>query len=140
MTPGEGLALAALSLVGVPFRLHGRSPSAGLDCIGVLAAALEMAGRPAKLPNGYALRCTRDPDFDRIARAAGLVPSTAEAEAGAGDILALRPSPWQLHFGIALSATEWVHAHSGLRKVVFGPIPSTWPTAGRWRLSPHSRN
>ena len=53
---GEDLARAALGLKGAPFRLHGRDPATGLDCIGLFAVAMARAGRPVALPNGYALR------------------------------------------------------------------------------------
>ncbi|MFD1958568.1 hypothetical protein ACFSHP_04660 [Novosphingobium panipatense] len=134
--PGDGGAF----LIGIPFRLHGRNPEIGLDCLGVVAAALERTGRPAAplLPNGYTLRSTIDPDFDSLARSLGVAASTTVT--AAGDILAARPSPCQLHFGIAVSATQWVHAHSGLRKVVLCPVPPEWPCAGRWRFSPEPRS
>lgn len=37
----------AQSLLGVPFRPHGRSPHLGLDCIGVVLWAYEIAGKTA---------------------------------------------------------------------------------------------
>jgi hypothetical protein len=33
-----------MTLLGTPFRLHGRSPDIGLDCVGVVAACLFEAG------------------------------------------------------------------------------------------------
>jgi hypothetical protein len=53
---GDELAAQARALVGAPFRLHGRDPETGLDCLGVLAAALAACGISARLPNGYVLR------------------------------------------------------------------------------------
>jgi len=50
------LARAAESLVGTPFRLHGRDPRAGLDCIGLFAAAMQRTGTPVTVPTGYTLR------------------------------------------------------------------------------------
>lgn len=129
---GEALASAARALVGTPFRLHGRDPRSGLDCIGVLAAAFAAIGRPARLPNGYTLRCRDVPDFGALAAGLGL-----EAASGAvrtGDVLMLRPGPCQLHAAIAASTETVVHAHAGLRKVVLGPLPGNWPVLGHWRL------
>ena len=40
---GEALATAAEQLIGIPFRLHGRNPETGLDCVGVVAAAVFVA-------------------------------------------------------------------------------------------------
>ena len=37
---GDALAQAAQKLIGSPFRLHGRNRETGLDCIGVVGAAL----------------------------------------------------------------------------------------------------
>ncbi len=34
------LAAAALNLIGTPFRLHGRDPATGLDCVGLVAEAM----------------------------------------------------------------------------------------------------
>ncbi|WP_404482690.1 hypothetical protein [Novosphingobium sp. BL-52-GroH] len=132
---GDGLAQAALALVGTRFRLHGRDPLSGLDCIGVLAAALAALGQRARLPNGYALRTLGLPDLSGIA--AGLGMETAGGPIASGDVLMLRPSPCQLHLAIVASPRSVVHAHAGLRKVVLGPLPAHWPVAAHWRLQPH---
>ena len=50
------LARAARALVGARFRLHGRDPATGLDCVGLVAAALAAMGRRVPAPAGYALR------------------------------------------------------------------------------------
>ena len=57
---GAKLARAAMALVGCRFRLHGRDPASGLDCVGVLHAALASCGRSVSLPDTYTLRL-RDP-------------------------------------------------------------------------------
>ena len=56
------LAAAALTLVGSPWRLHGRNPATGLDCIGLLGAALGGllvrrvgGGREVRLPSASSL-------------------------------------------------------------------------------------
>ncbi|MFC0203505.1 hypothetical protein [Novosphingobium soli] len=131
---GEALARAALSLVGAPFRLHGRDPASGLDCLGVLALVCAATGRTARLPTGYALRSRRVPDADRHAAMLGLRP--AAGEIARGDVLLLRTAPCQLHLAIAVSAASIVHAHAGLGKVVRGPLPPTWPVLGHWRAAP----
>lgn len=131
---GAQLAEAASGLVGAPFRLHGRDPRTGLDCLGVLAAACEALGRQTALPNGYALRMRRMPEASRIAAGLGLQPASGAVLPG--DVLMLRPSPCQLHIAIAADARSLVHAHAGLRKVVRGPLPGDWPIAAHWRLPP----
>jgi hypothetical protein len=50
------LAAAALNLIGTPFRLHGRDPARGLDCVGLVAEAMRRAGFHPVPPGGYGLR------------------------------------------------------------------------------------
>ena len=130
---GEKLAIAAEALIGSPFRLHGRNPKTGLDCIGVLAAALGATGNPGTLPNGYSLRNRRLPDTDGLAANCGLVPATGDCVAG--DIVMCRVSPCQFHLAIALGSDSFVHAHAGLGRVVLSPGPLPWPILQHWRLS-----
>lgn len=131
---GEALARAALGLAGVPFRLHGRDPARGLDCIGVLEAAASACGHGVRLPNGYALRSRRLPGLERIA--ASLLLHPASGAVTAGDVLLLRPGACQHHLVIALGAGRIVHAHAGLRKVVIGALPMEWPVVRHWRPFP----
>lgn len=49
------LAEAALSLVGTRFRLHGRVAETGLDCVGLVAAA--MRGRDILPARHRGIRC-----------------------------------------------------------------------------------
>lgn len=126
------LAAAAEALVGTPFRLHGRDPASGLDCIGVFAAAMAAAGRPVAVPNGYAMRLRDFAAFRPLAATFGL----AEA-AGAvlpGDVLMFAVGPVQFHLGIAGADGDLIHAHAGLRRVVLGPPGADWQGAGHWRL------
>ena len=129
---GLALADAAESLVGTPFRLHGRDPLTGLDCIGVLAVSLRAIGREAALPNGYALRCRGIAGLDRLARDAGLSPD--DAAIAPGDILLCRPSPCQFHLLVAGRNDRLIHAHAGLRRVIRSPGPVGWPITAKWRL------
>ncbi len=129
---GAALAQAAEALAGTRFRLHGRDRDTGLDCVGLLAAALVAIGRPAPLPTGYALRSHRIADLETAAAACGL--GETEAPSHAGDVLLLRTSPCQHYLAIALAANRFVHAHAGLRRVVIVPGPLPWPTLRRWRL------
>lgn len=129
---GEALARAAEALAGARFRLHGRDPATGLDCIGVLAAALAAIGRRAELPTGYALRSHRLPELARWASACGL--AEAQGPIRPGDVLLLRSGPCQHHLAIALPGGRFVHAHAGLRRVVAVPGPPDAPVLRRWRL------
>lgn len=122
------MAAGALALVGAPFRLHGREAASGLDCIGVMAAALRSAGWCGDVPSGYALR-GGDPAavagrFDAMfARSDGDAP---------GDLLLFRVGPGQLH-GAVRTAGGIVHADAGLRRVVERPGAADWPLVAAWR-------
>lgn len=134
---GEDLARAALALAGAPFRLHGRDPATGLDCIGLFAAAMAQAGRPVDLPNGYALRARSLPDLCSFARSAGFV-AVADGAPQPGDVCMVRPGPVQFHLVITATPTAFVHAHAGLGRVVVTPLDPAWPLVSQWRLAPHS--
>lgn len=124
---GLHVALAAQALVGTRFRLHGRDPATGLDCVGVVAAALKATG-----PNGYRLR-NRD-----ISAALAFAPAVGLAEVSdpiePGDVLLVRSGPAQHHLLIASIRGGFIHAHAGLRRVVATPGPLSWPIERHWRL------
>lgn len=130
---GSKLASAARNLVGTPFRLHGRDPLSGLDCIGVAEAALRASGVPARLPNRYTLRSRDLPALSDIT--AGLGLGVIKGPIEPGDVILLRPHPCQHHLAIATAPGRFVHAHAGLRRVVEGPIPADWTVIGHWRLT-----
>lgn len=123
------LADAALSLVGTPFRLHGRDPVRGLDCVGLVAEAMRRAGHRPLPPEGYSLRTLS---------IAALLPSAAESGLVAcgqndADIVLARVNPVQAHVLVATPG-GFVHAHAGLGQVVFLPAPLPWTAIGWWRL------
>ncbi|KQM20287.1 hypothetical protein ASE49_17215 [Novosphingobium sp. Leaf2] len=130
---GGALAEAARRLIGTPFRLHGRDPEIGLDCVGVLAAALTAIGQPARLPTGYTLRCRTVPDVAAVAARIGMAAAGGTPQAG--DVLLVRTGPCQLHLAIAITADTIVHAHAGLRKVVLSALPADWPTIAHLRMT-----
>jgi hypothetical protein len=126
---GAEIARRALDLVGVRFRLHGRHPDVGLDCVGVVARAL--AGESIEVPCDYTLR------GDYLGRIAADMDrrgfrDVSDAPVRSGDILLCLPAEWQLHFAIA-TPDGFVHAHAGLRRVVLTPPPFPWPIVGHWR-------
>ena len=133
---GGALAAAATSLEGTRFRLHGRDPATGLDCIGLVGASLALCGKQVRFPQGYRLRNRSIDAWLGFAEANALYPATGAVKRG--DILLTRPGPAQHHLLVALGQDRFVHAHAGLRRVVaqhFAPSPS--PLA-HWRLSPES--
>lgn len=134
--PGAALAAAATGCLGVRFRLHGRDPATGLDCIGLLGAALAAIGRPVDLPSGYALRTAGYPGMEHVALVHGFRPAIGAT--APGDIWLLRPGPGQVHLGIvAPDGTALIEAHAGLRRVVLTPRPEAElpdQLVARWRL------
>ena len=130
---GAELARAAEWLVGTPFRLHGRDPATGLDCVGLLDAALAAIGRPAPAPKAYGVR-NRD-----IAAALAFAPGMGLGEVSGsiqpGDVLLVRAGPLQDHLLVAGSGNRFIHAHAGLRRVVATPGPIAWPILRHWRLT-----
>lgn len=131
--PADRLAAAALALTGCRFRLHGRDPQTGLDCIGLLAAALDRAGLPAALPTGYPLRLRQLGRW--LPDPAGLGFASASAPFLPGDVVLLAPGPAQFHLAIAAPDGCWVHAHAGLRKVVCDAVLPAAPILHHWRLA-----
>lgn len=115
----------ARSLVGARFRLHGRAPESGLDCVGLVAAAL---GR-SDAPSGYALRGGSAEGFVAMLDAAGL---EAVERAEAGDVLLIEAGARQFHLGVWTGA-GLVHADAGLRRVVETPGWPRWRVVGIWR-------
>ena len=127
------LAQAAESFIGARFRLHGRDPVTGFDCLGLVLVALAEIGRPVRMPLRYALR-NLDPDrFRRLPEVAGLVEA-ADNSLEDGDVLALEPGPAQVHLAIVVRGGI-VHAHAGLQRVVHTPFPLPWQIVGQWRLA-----
>lgn len=133
MTRGD-LASKALTLVGTPFRLHGRDPATGLDCVGVLAAALAACGTTPRLPNGYVLHNRMLPELGKYVVANGLV--RAAGPLIAGDVVLVRAGPCQVHLLIAVGNQHFVHAHAGLRRVICSELPADWPILRHWRIAP----
>jgi cell wall-associated NlpC family hydrolase len=128
---GRIVAQAAEALLGTPFRLHGRDAHKGLDCMGLVEAALNASGRPVRLPFDYALKMRSIERFAGAALRAGLILASGHEEAG--DILLLRVGPCQFHLGIVGSDGSFIHAHAGLRRVVSSPFPEG-DILERWRL------
>jgi len=131
--PGHAVAEAALGLVGCRFRLHGRDPETGLDCVGLVHAALAAAGERPVAPQGYGLRNLAADHWLGFAARSGL--ATASGSIHVGDILLLALGYAQHHLVIAIDADSVVHAHAGLRRVVRQPREPAWQIEAAWRLA-----
>lgn len=128
---GEEVAARARALVGVRFRPQGRSAAHGLDCVGLVAAALGME----QVRADYSLRGGSAEALEAGLHGVGLV---RVAEAEIGDVLVMQAGPEQLHLGIVTDA-GLVHADAGLRRVVERPGVAAWAVLGVWRLSSGGR-
>jgi cell wall-associated NlpC family hydrolase len=129
---GARLAEAALALVGTRFRLHGRDPVHGLDCIGLLEAAMARIGKPITLPQGYGLRNASLDRWLPQPEALGFVPASGPMRSG--DVLLSAPGPAQYHLAIAAPPHGFAHAHAGLRRVVVSAQMPAGPILQHWRL------
>nr|WP_298924902.1 NlpC/P60 family protein [uncultured Erythrobacter sp.] len=126
-------ANAASNLLGCSFRLHGRRPETGLDCVGLVLASLDVIGRSATGPQGYGLRNKSvDPWFDE-AEYAGFRRTHEIAQRG--DLLLAHVGPAQHHLAILDTTSTIIHAHAGLRRVVRQPLEITTTVIARWRLT-----
>lgn len=128
MDAGARAVAAARGVIGVRFRLHGRDPAHGLDCVGVAAVALRAAGYAGTMPCGYALRRG---EWARLADT--LTGLRRVDDAAAGDVLLCRVGPGQVHL-IVSTGMGFVHADAALRRVVERPGAAPWPVLAGWRV------
>lgn len=129
---GQVLAQIAASLIGTPFRLHGRSVELGLDCVGLVHVCLDHAGVTGSPPEGYQLRNSEPGRWLAFSRNYGLADWQGPVEQG--DILVTSPGPGQQHVMILETPNCAIHAHAGLRRVVRQPIDLSSPPLAHWRL------
>lgn len=94
-------AAVAERLLGAPYLWGGRS-SLGLDCSGLIQAALQACGRA----------CPRDTDLQ-----AALGRAIARAELGRGDLVC-----WKGHIGMMLDGARMIHANAHHMAVAVEPV------------------
>jgi hypothetical protein len=124
------MAVDPRSLIGTRFRLHGRDPAYGLDCVGLLAV---IHGISNAVPDDYPLRSAPAAQWEQwLGRFAFAVSIGAEM---AGDVLMLMTGPGALHRG-HFTGFSLIHADAVLRRVVERPLPLPWPVIGVWRARP----
>ena len=128
----NALVKEAQSYIGTPFCLHGRHQAMGIDCLGLILAALDDVGITTPPPPAYAMRNSTIAPLLAFAEEVGLMLGTAPIQAG--DILLGRTGPAQFHCAIALGERGFIHAHAGLRRVVQTPGAFPWPLTRLWRL------
>ena len=122
----EDIVLRARALIGTRFRPQGRTAAEGLDCIGLVALAVDVR----TVPRDYVLRSGAIGRLAAELRASGL---HRVAEMRPGDVLILAPGAGQLHLGL-FSGRGLIHADAVLRRVVERPLPLPWPAIDIWRI------
>lgn len=122
----EAIEKAARALIGSKFRLHGRDPATGLDCVGVAVIATGAIGFDR---NGYAMRGGSAVHWAEMLDAAGARITLPQP----GDIALVEPGPAQFHLAV-LTATGFVHADAARRRVEERPGMLAWPVIGYWRI------
>ena len=130
----QAISSRALSQLGVPFRLHGRSLGVALDCVGLVAMAIAPYLDSRSVPQHYAMRG----DFlNRVSDFFAALPFLSQAvgsPTAVGDILLAEVGPSQLHLAI-VTDDGWIHAHAGLRRVVLSTPQTDWAIIRHWRLN-----
>lgn len=119
----------ARALLGIRFRLQGRSAEQGLDCIGV--AIMATGTDPARVRMDYGLHNADPEAMDAQFDACGFVRLPPE-RAEEGDLLLVRAGPMQLHV-VILTDLGFLHADASLRRVVEVPGRVPWPILSAWR-------
>jgi murein DD-endopeptidase / murein LD-carboxypeptidase len=122
----DKLIARARSVLGAPFRLHGRDPETGLDCVGLIAWVYELG---TNIPAGYALRGGDGARFAQIISALGLTKRRAAFRAG--DLLLMQAGAAQFHLGL-WTGTSLIHADAMLRRTVEMPGTPPWQVIGAW--------
>ena len=128
------IVAAARACVGTRFRVQGRMPGVGLDCIGVALVAAAVVGVRCVTPR-YAIGGDGEAALDVALSALGCV---AVDHPEPGDLLVVAPAPHRRHLGI-VTKVGLIHAHAGLRRVVEAPGNPDWTRVGAWRF-PHQEN
>lgn len=119
------MAIDARTLIGSPFRLHGREPATGIDCVGLAALVFGKAD----VPSGYSVRTADGGSVAALVDAAGL--RRVRREPRPGDLVLLTSGPTQCHL-IVMSQEGFVHADAGMGRVVETPGQPPWPIIAVW--------
>jgi cell wall-associated NlpC family hydrolase len=133
---GEAIAAAAVRLVGAPFQHQGRDPQFGLDCAGVVIAALQAVGLTIKNEEAYRM----DPSAFVLMRS--LLATCVPVESPrAGDVLALRTNGSEpKHLAVVVDHSSIVHVFGRCSRVRLDSIATWWPNVHsiwrpKWRPS-----
>jgi lipoprotein Spr len=126
---GNTIAARAITQIGTPFRLHGRTPGVALDCVGLVAHAIGAA----EVVKDYSLRGSKLSIILSYIDNIGLHALPSSACLHDGDVAIVACGPRQFHLMVR-AADGWVHSHAGLCKVVHTPGASPWPIVAVRRM------
>lgn len=130
---GDAIAQCAATLIGVPFRLQGRDPASGLDCVGVARHAVGAVAQPGLADFRYTMRGPGRATCLAWAAASGLHRLSDADRLQPGDIICVAPGPGQHHLMVAVRH-GFIHAHYRVGSTVFWPHHHGWPLVAHWRL------
>lgn len=123
------IVAAAEALAGCRFRLHGRDPATGIDCIGLVLCAHGAAGVELGAPDDYPLRGWTRARVDAWIARSGL--AAVRETPAPGDVALIDAGFGQWHFAI-LGEGALIHADARRRCVMIAPRPDT-NFAACWR-------
>ena len=131
MSRRDRVVAAAKGAVGATFRLHGRNPAYGLDCVGLAGLALRAGGYDGDIPADYPVRGWMASQMMEAIDAGALVRTDRPAP---GDLLLFAIDAAHFHLGIKTPGGI-VHADASLRRVVERPGVPPWPLVAAWTLT-----
>lgn len=113
----EALIAAARSFRRIRFRHQGRNPKIGLDCAGLILAALKAVGRPTHDIKGYG----REPHRNGLREAIEANLGAPVKDMKAGDVVLMRFDGDPRHVGLLAYYPEGglslIHTHDTLKHV-----------------------
>jgi cell wall-associated NlpC family hydrolase len=133
MITGQTIVDAARTMLGVPFHHQGRNRTAGLDCIGLLVEAANLAGIKLRDVVAY----TRRPFDGRLMRElTSQLDEIPLDEAKVGDVVAVALANKEPHHVVLLTDYGIIHTDAHVSKVVetgFGAMKRRARAAFRFR-------
>jgi len=121
---GARIVAVARDCIDAPFRVQGRHPATGLDCIGLIVWVGRQLDIVLEDRRDYTLSSASEPLVAGLL-GAGLLPSPDPVQ---GDVVLFRFDAQRRHLGIA-SDTGLIHAHAGLRRVCEHRLEPDWRAA-----------
>jgi cell wall-associated NlpC family hydrolase len=119
----QNFVAAARACIGARFRLQGRDPATGLDCIGLVIWSAQQCGLCLPDASDYLLTDTPSRLDHAIARAP--LKRVDVRDMAAGDMVRLLSGGQPLHLAIS-TRESLIHADVRLRKVVEHRLSADW--------------